>query len=174
MHADSGAPVSVEADVVIEGDVAHRAMRPDRPAPRRLAAGAGGEVGGGIIARHRVSKAAPRPRPGDRHDQSCCRRAQRTWELCPLDAGARSVQRAHHGDGPGAGHAAPDRPAPQHGLVRHPAPRDTLVTLDTKQPVSVAEGWERAYNRSRSRSGAIRWSRPGSAVSVGQPLARAM
>ncbi len=70
MHAAPGAPVGVEDDIVIESHVTGPAMRPHRPTPRRLATRAGAEVGGGIIARHRLSKAAASGRIRDRHGQT--------------------------------------------------------------------------------------------------------
>ncbi len=67
MHAAPGEPVGVEEDIVIESHVAHPAMRPHGPTPRRLAPGAGVKVGGGIIARHQLSKTAPRGRTREGH-----------------------------------------------------------------------------------------------------------
>ena len=98
-HAEPGEPVGVKQDAVIEGEVAHPALRPHRPPPRRLAHRAG-EGGGGVVARHRVSTAAPRPRTWDRHGQTWFRRSKPgTREVfCSLGAGTWSVQRARHGE----------------------------------------------------------------------------
>ncbi len=68
MHAAPGTPVRVEDDIVSKSHVTDPAMRPHRRTPRRRTPRAGGQVGGGIIARHQLSKAAASGRIRDRHD----------------------------------------------------------------------------------------------------------
>jgi hypothetical protein len=72
-HADPGAAVDIEQDLVIEGQMTFPAMCPLHPAPRRRTSGAGGQGGGRVVPRRHRSKAAPNGRTRHRHDSAAFR-----------------------------------------------------------------------------------------------------